>query len=335
MRTYLTVFFVTITVVCLVWVLLFYTALGSPVRRAEWIAGVYRVKDEAAFSIIEPKVVFVSGSGMLFGVDSKRMSDYWGMPVINYGVHAGLGLHYILERSKRVLQPGDIAILALEYDLFQGQHDYTETLLIYMVSNDVGYFHALPLFEKARVIAKMSWKRLRKGLKSAFRKGRKEGSAEREAGEDSGVYRIDNIDARGDQLGLEPENMSERDRSNIALLKATQLHGATISAYSREVLDGYLEWARARHICVIAIPASHVYFDEYHDPEYARFLGNIMRYFAGSGVPYIGDPYNYMYEKSFYFGERYHLNSLGIQKRTDQLVEDVGSNPGMLCETQR
>ncbi|MGD8631657.1 MAG: hypothetical protein PVG72_13140, partial [Gammaproteobacteria bacterium] len=223
MRTYLTVFFVTITVVCLVWVLLFYVALGSPVRRAEWIAGVYRVKDEAAHAIVEPKVVFVSGSGMLFGVDSGRLSDFWGKPVINYGVHAGLGLTYILERSKRVLQQGDTAILALEYDLFQERHDYTETLLIYMVSDDVDYFHTLPYFEKVRVIAKMPWKRLRKGLKSAIQQKPNEDNAELETGEDRGVYRIDNINVHGDQLGLEPENMSVRDRRKIARLKATQL----------------------------------------------------------------------------------------------------------------
>lgn len=71
--------------------------------------------------------------------------------------------------------------------------------------------------------------------------------------------------------------MSERDRRKIARLKATQLDDSAISEYSREILDSYLEWARAGHICVIATPAGQVYLDEYHDPGYARFLGNIVR----------------------------------------------------------
>ncbi|HYQ70860.1 MAG TPA: hypothetical protein VET88_02910, partial [Gammaproteobacteria bacterium] len=236
--------------------------------------------------------------------------------------------------SKQVLQPGDIALLVLEYELFQEQNDYSETLLLHMASGDPGYFHALPLFEKVRVMAKLPWKRLRKGLKSAFQKNRKEGDAKGETGEDSDIYRIDNIDANGDQLGLEPENMSERDRRKIARLTAMRLDESTISDYSRELLDDYLEWAGNHQVCLVAMPASHVYFEAYHDPEYTRFLNDVRRYFAGHSVPYIGDPYDYMYEKSYYFGERYHLNTSGIAKRTGRLLADTGGDLGALCAGQ-
>ena len=320
---------------CLVWILLFYSLLGSPVSRSQWIHDAYQIKDEAAFDITGPKVVFVSGSNVLFGIDSRQLSVYWDRPVVNYGVHAGLGLAYTLERSKQVLESGDIAILPLEYEFFQEEHDYSETLLIHMTANDPDYFYALPVVEKVRVMGKMPLKRLRKGLKSAFReKPREEDGGGSVAGNDS-IYSIENINADGDQINLEPEKLGVRDRNRIARLKAVKLITPEISDYSRGIFSDYLAWARANDVCLIVMPSNHVYFDAYRGPVYSDFLHNIRDYFMESRVPYIGDPYDYMYEKPYYFGDRYHLNSHGVEKRTRQIMQDTGSDLAALCESYR
>jgi len=333
MKTYLTAFFMTMVCGCLIWMLLFYMVLGSPVSRSQWIHEAYRMKDGAAFAVTGPKVVFVSGSNVLFGIDSEKLSAFWSMPVVNHAVHAGLGLLYILERSKRVLKPGDIAILPLEYEFFQEVDDYSETLLIHMASKDPDYFYALPLVEKVRVMGKMPLKRLRKGLKSAFQKKPQEGTRGASVVGYTDTYSVVNINAYGDQINLEPKKMSTRDRNKIARLKAVKLDYSDISDYSQDALNDYINWARTNDICLIFMPPNHVYFDAYRGPAYREFLRNIRNYFYKHNVPYIGDPYEHMYEKSYYFGERYHLNSLGIEKRTRQILKDTGSDLAGLCES--
>jgi hypothetical protein len=333
MKTYISAFFMTIAGACLAWVLLFYSVLGAPVSKSQWIHDAYRIKDAAVFSITAPKVVLVSGSNIMFGVNSESLSAFWGKPVVNYGVHAGLGLAYNLERSKRVLTAGDIAILPLEYEFFQEQNDYTETLLVQMASNDPDYYYALPLYEKLRVMGKMPWKRMRRGLQSVFRKESRQGSAGMDSDQDAGTYSVVNINAHGDQINLEAENMDARERQRLARLKAVKLDNSVVSEYAREILNDYLGWARANDVCLIVMPSSHVYFDEYRGPVYTEFLHNIKNYFYESGVPYIGDPYSYMYQKSYHFGDRYHLNNLGIEKRTARIMQDTGNAVDALCES--
>ncbi|MGB5717092.1 MAG: hypothetical protein WBN81_08355, partial [Gammaproteobacteria bacterium] len=229
--------------------------------------------------------------------------------------------------------PGDVAILPLEYEFFQEQNDYSEIQLVHIVSNDPDYYRSLALDEKVRVMGKMPLRRLRQGLKSVFRKKSRQESARVFSDQNASTYSVVNINAYGDQINLEAENMPARYRDRIARLKAVNLENSGISEYSREVLNDYLAWARANDICLLVMPSSHVYFDEYHGPLYTGFLRNIRHYFDEINVPYIGDPYNYMYEKSYYFGERYHLTRHGIEKRTGRIMQDTGNDLDALCES--
>lgn len=95
-------------------------------------------------------------------------------------------------------------------------------------------------------------------------------------------------------------------------------------------MNNYISWAKNRGVDIIAMPPNHLYFNEYRSREYLKFLINIKNYYAGQNVPYIGDPYDYMYERKYYFSTGYHLNSLGIKKRTCQIIKDVGGEIGNL-----
>ena len=42
-----------------------------------------------------PRIIFVGGSNLAFGLDSQRIKDSLNINVINYGLHAGIGLKYM------------------------------------------------------------------------------------------------------------------------------------------------------------------------------------------------------------------------------------------------
>jgi hypothetical protein len=65
-----------------------------------------------------PKMIFIGGSNLSFGLDSKRIVDTYDMNVINMGIHAGFGLKYIANDIKPFISNGDIVIIVPEYDHF-------------------------------------------------------------------------------------------------------------------------------------------------------------------------------------------------------------------------
>ena len=166
---YLASMFLSMVIICMLWAGLFYIQLGKPTTSSKWIADVYDLKDKIAGSFEGKKIVFTSGSNALFGLDSRVLTAYWEYPVVNYSVHAGLQLPYILERSKRILENGDIVILPLEYSMYQYDGRFSEVLIDYIVSRDIKYYFSLPFHNKFMVITQMHPKRLWNGLKYYFK----------------------------------------------------------------------------------------------------------------------------------------------------------------------
>jgi len=67
-----------------------------------------------------PRIILIGGSNVSFGIDAELMQRRLGIPVINDGLHAGLGVTPLRE-LQQYLQPGDVVILSLEYQLFSSQ----------------------------------------------------------------------------------------------------------------------------------------------------------------------------------------------------------------------
>lgn len=78
----------------------------------------YKQKCELLDSVPSPRIIFVGGSNLAFGLDSKRIQDSLHFNVINYGLNAGIGLKYMLDDIASYAQKGDIIIFAPEWHQF-------------------------------------------------------------------------------------------------------------------------------------------------------------------------------------------------------------------------
>jgi hypothetical protein len=67
-----------------------------------------------------PRIILVGGSNVSFGIDAELMQQTLGLPVINDGLHAGLGLASLRELEEYI-RDGDVIIISLEYNLFANQ----------------------------------------------------------------------------------------------------------------------------------------------------------------------------------------------------------------------
>ncbi|MBI3418305.1 MAG: hypothetical protein HY043_23705 [Verrucomicrobia bacterium] len=86
-----------------------------------------------------PRVIVTGGSNVAFGIQSDRLAVALGRPVINMGLAAGEGIDFMLSEITGELRQGDVVVLSLEYDRFNGGFDANllEQILIYRPANAV------------------------------------------------------------------------------------------------------------------------------------------------------------------------------------------------------
>ncbi len=66
------------------------------------------------------RIIFLGGSNLSFGLNSKLIKDSLGLNPINMGVHASLGLQFMMSQYLKNAKRGDIVILIPEYQQYLG-----------------------------------------------------------------------------------------------------------------------------------------------------------------------------------------------------------------------
>ncbi len=316
-------FIISFFACCILWWVAVYTQLGNLTKSSKWVYEVYDLKEAYAKKIKENKVVIVSGSNSLFGFDSKKLQKSWGLPVVNGAVHAGLGLPYILYKSKSMLNEGDIVLLPLEYSFYQAEGKPSAVYSDYILSRDTPYFNRLSYVDRMIVMSSLGVKRLFQGIMYDFNG---------ELMKTEGVYGVQNVNVHGDQINIESSKMTKGEFAALNGLHADLITNPYISQEFINHTNSYFEWAKEHGVCIIVMPPNHMFFKEYEGEMYTKFLSNIKGYYASRDIAFLGSPTAYMYDKEYYFNTSYHLNASGVQKRTNQVIDDIGGNIGAHCK---
>ena len=65
-----------------------------------------------------PRLIFIGGSSMAFGMDSALVAQRCGLHPVNMGLHLGIGLEFMLQEVEPYLRGGDVVVVSPEYDAF-------------------------------------------------------------------------------------------------------------------------------------------------------------------------------------------------------------------------
>lgn len=71
-----------------------------------------------------PRMIFVGGSNLSFGLNSKMLKDSLHVNPINTGIHAGIGLKYMIANTLQYVKQGDVIVISAEYQQFFGNLAY-------------------------------------------------------------------------------------------------------------------------------------------------------------------------------------------------------------------
>ncbi len=90
-------------------------------------------KDSLLQNTPSPRMIFVGGSNLSFGLNSKIIHDSLGINPINTGIHASIGLKFMMDNTLNYIRKGDIVILIPEYNHFYRDVDFGSVELLRMV----------------------------------------------------------------------------------------------------------------------------------------------------------------------------------------------------------
>lgn len=261
-------------------------------------------KEKRLAEMPSPRVIFVGGSNLTLGLDSKRISDSIHLPVVNMSLHAGLGVVFALNEVKEHLKKGDKVVLSIEYGLTKKGDTKLYTQLM-DINPDAARYLDNTLNDKLRLMD-INWQRC---VSSLF--------LDVAGNAPQNIYRRDGFTKEGDMIGhlSLPQPANQTDRGKM-------------------VFKDYKEVIRAFNafIDVANQKGAQVYytFPTYMASEYQLNKAVIGQYQAQFQqeltCPIINTPESFVFPDTDYFDTAYHLNKVGRDKRTVVMIDLLQRN---------
>jgi hypothetical protein len=292
------------------WVGAFYALLGVPTDRSAGIAAAYEKKREVARAVEGPCVYLVGGSGVLMGVDSEKLSEAIGRDVVNFGVYAGLNLDYQLRQVLPYVGEGDVALLSFEYSISGTHRELDPGTRDYVVERDAAYFRSLPISDQLSAMFKRP-----PGSYYEWVAGSLLALAERER-----RYPTERINSYGDQT-INRVQPAEDEPSEDTPDRYSPIGARFVDRpYAIQLLTAFRTEVESQGGTVLATFPGTLRFDQYDEPKHQRAFEAFATMYEESGIDVLGSPSDFMLGRSAIYDTVYHLNAVGVEKRTQTLI---------------
>jgi len=284
----------------------------------------YRKKDVIAKSFGNaPKMLIVGGSSAFYGIDAVLMEKKLNIHVLNYGLHAGLGLEYQLKRLLRMLNNNDSLLLAFEGPLYTTEsNQFSELLHHYVFSYDQAYlldigfkqaiqaFYGIPLRDFLD-----SWKIWKQTVK------RKNPLSGRLKESDWVMF----VDKRGGRHAADTWVRPMLEKASRVELKP----------YTSKLLKNFMHEAKKRNVKVFFTwPTTYKRADFLSKD--SKIKGQeLLQFMQTQGIVVIDNYTDHLYPFSFYTDTPYHLSRAGTHIRTEKLIESLRPYFGQNSEPQK
>ena len=269
-----------------------------------WTASLYVDKERIAAAAPGPRIIAVGGSATLFSFDSKTASQRFGRPVVNFGTHAGMGLTYILDRAGRILRPGDVVLLAPEYELVQEGGAPNEHTIQFVAFYDREYLWRRPMAEWPHYLLGFgvlpavveSIKQIRTGAIS----GR--------------------LDIVLDELGNARGNTVANSKGWQLAGESPTLPPPAVSQTAIMALQKFAATAAGRQARILVIPPPLIRTKGYSDPAFHAFQAGLAGTYAKLGLTVLGDPAKVFLPPEDMYDSVYHANDRGRIRYTSAIL---------------
>jgi len=296
---------------------IFSASLGfSSSANALSIGAWYSVKEEAVETRKDGgRIVLLGGSSGLYGVRMADVESALGRPAVNFAVHAGLPVAYLLHRAKQFLVPGDVAVLALEYEFYHPSEE-SDIYVDFVLGEDPGYLNVVSPQEKVSWLLGAQGSTLINSVKRWMPSAQKESDAVRSNSRAK-------LNSHGDIVA---NDLAKRPEARARALEAVEdLVSCRVSLTYSDVawkdLVAFVKWCAEHNVTLFVTFPPTVYFPVYDSPEYVARFDELVEKWESLGVAVIGTPRDMMLPRSKFYDTVYHLNSDGTSENTQRFVD--------------
>lgn len=258
-------------------------------------------KVERLKSIEEPKIVLLGNSNVAFGFQSELIENEFGIPVVNMGLHGGLGNMFHEEMARINVTPGDVYVLC--------HNSYNDPSVIYdpvlawtTVENN---FELYQIFRKEDI-----WPMI-KAYPTYLKKCLERYSEEYEMPSWDTVYSRKAFNKYGD-VGERKESVYETDVA-IAVPRISEENIARINELAK--------WLEERGATLVVAGYPIAMGDK--SPSKEEYIQFQMELEEALECDMISDYTDYMYGYECFLDTQYHLLSETAVVRTRQLISDL------------
>lgn len=261
-------------------------------------------KDSLMQNVASPRIIFIGGSNLSFGLNSQMIKDSLQINPINSAIHASIGIIYMMDNALEYIKENDIIVLIPEYQQFFGSTAYGSngeelTRVIFDINTKkLQLIHFKQFINIVKTIPSYSISKFK--------------PKEYLHSKENVIYGVHSFNEYGDAYkhwGLERipfKPFSDLDSKNFNSDIITK-----IKEFQKEV-----EKKNA---------TLYVSYPGYQDLSYLNSknqIKEIQSSFKKSGFNLIGTPERYMIPDSLMFNTPYHLSKNGADYRTKLFIED-------------
>lgn len=278
-----------------------------PPDREDYLAVVGQ-KVELLERTTPPRIVFVGGSNLAFGLDSRIVEEQLGLRVVNMGMGFNMGLRFMLDLVEPRIGSGDLVVLVPEYNLFYGLLDGDERLIDVLELYPPGYRYIRSPRQMINLVENLP-------SHARFKLNRMLQTLGRSTPADC-VYCPRAFNEYGDNvahLDLPPKD--------VAKLEFLHTTAQGVDTEAIEVVNDFARRVEQRGGRVVmlfpCVPRPH--FDLRHeaiDRLYASLRTDL-------NVPMLSTPEDYVYPIEYFYDWVYHLNRDGRALRTAKVVDQL------------
>ncbi|GMQ26366.1 hypothetical protein Aoki45_30480 [Algoriphagus sp. oki45] len=250
-----------------------------------------------------PRIIFVGGSNLSFGLNSQMVKDSLELNPINTAIHAKIGLSYMLSSTERYIEKGDIIVLVPEYDQFYEKSDECSTEL----------FRTIMDVQRSDIKLLNTEKYMSFFLNTFRYSISKFIPTEYFFLNESDIYSVNSFNNYGDVFAH--WNMPK---------EYFVPYGKTYDKnFNQSIINAVIEFKEQIEKKGARLFVS---FPSFQDISFENSLDRIERVhkeFQNKNINILGTPERYKMADSLMFNTPYHLNKIGVEYRTQLLIEDI------------
>lgn len=253
-------------------------------------------------SISGEKIVLVSNSNLAFGIQSELIEKEIGLPVVNLGLHGGLGNAFHERMPLFNMASGDIVVIAhLTYDDDDTISDPELALLT--VENYLRFWKIFRQKDFPRILCALP-----KYLEKCFFRFLTNADKELPAT----CYRRSAFNEYGDNIFPREIEAGES--------KPELLH-PRVNDICMNRINGFYEYCKKRGATVVIAGVPILSGLEGFDlEEYKAFQAEVEK---RAECPVISDFCDYVFDKKYFYAGGLHMTNTGANLRTQQLIKDL------------